>query len=264
MSVTARLRNIFVFVCFCYLPHFSAGTESQNFSVRDSNTRVAHSVLKMNLSQLALRNLSFQYEYAFHKNMSGALGLNFFIERRIPRFFVRSGNGGLSNSRWKGFALTPEFRFYPGKKIQHPAPEGFYLGLYARYASYQLSADFRGTFSNGRDYYYRLTGHYAGVTAGGIVGAQWCIGKRFNLDWWMLGAGAGAAVFSLQATDDSYTVGEAEQAEVEGDLRDALRKIPLIGLGNGISANSNSVKVAIGGLPMFSLRAFGICLGYSF
>lgn len=243
-----------------------ANAVSQTSYVRDTSRTPPHSIIKLNLSQLLFRNFSLQYEYAFHKNMSGSLGLNFLTERRIPRFFVKEkGDGtGFRNARWRGFGLTPEFRFYPGRKIQHPSPDGFYLGLFTRYASYRISGDFIGTFSNGREYSYNLTGRYAGVTAGGIVGAQWRVSRRFYLDWWILGAGAGAAVFSLQATDNSYAANASEQTEVETDLQEVLRKIPMVGLGNGISANSNSVKVSVGGLPMFSIRMFGFCLGFIF
>jgi hypothetical protein len=50
----------------------------------DEPVKQAKQVIKLNLSQLPLTNISLQYEYAFHKNMSGALGFSFFFPRTLP------------------------------------------------------------------------------------------------------------------------------------------------------------------------------------
>ena len=42
------------------------------------------SVIKLNLFALGLTNFSLQYEYAFHKDMSGALGISFMPSRGLP------------------------------------------------------------------------------------------------------------------------------------------------------------------------------------
>ncbi|MBK6834589.1 MAG: hypothetical protein IPG89_10055 [Bacteroidetes bacterium] len=85
------------------------------------------SVIKLNLTQLAFRNFSFQYEYGFHKNMSGALGISLVIPRNIPGqiYSPPSKTEGWQIPKFSGFAITPEFRFYPGKKKNIKLPMAF-------------------------------------------------------------------------------------------------------------------------------------------
>jgi hypothetical protein len=76
------------------------------------------SVIKLNLTQLAFRNFSLQYEYGFHKNMSGALGISLVIPRNIPGqiYSPPSKTEGWQIPKFSGFAITPEFRFLSRQK----------------------------------------------------------------------------------------------------------------------------------------------------
>lgn len=232
----------------------------------DYDEETPNSVLKMNVSQLGVRNLSFQYEYGFHKNMSGALGLSSLMKQKSPTFFTEEDptGEGLRNTEIKGFAITPEFRFYPGVKDEHQAPHGFYVGAYYRYAKYTYTSDYSVKVSTGRTYAYDLVATYKGGTFGLLLGSQWIIGKHFSIDWWILGGGAGNSRFLLEAAGSGFIMNAQEQADVKAAIEDRIGDVPVVDLGGKVTTTSNSVKMTSDKLPMLSFRGFGLCLGFAF
>lgn len=224
-------------------------------------------VIKLNATQLIARNVSFQYERGFHKNLSGALGFSVLMKRQAPSFFGDEdpSGEGLRSPQLKGFAITPEFRFYPGRKEERQAPHGFYLGLYYRYAKYTYTSSYTEYFKNGKTYSYDLEAIYKGGTAGLMMGSQWLIGKHFSFDWWILGAGFGLGKFSMEASGSGFIMNNAEQEEVNASVEQQLNDVELLQFpGTKITTTSSSVKVTASGLPMLSVRAFGFCFGFSF
>lgn len=229
-------------------------------------------VIKMNLSQLIFTNLSFQYEYGFHKNMSGALGVSVLIPRDIPSSFyvAPSSTQGFQLPKFGGWSVTPEFRFYPGEKVEHQSPHGFYIAPYFRYSKYSIKSDYNDVGPDPSSPYnnsYRMTASYYGFTGGLMIGSQWLIGKHFSIDWWILGAGAGKARFSIEAIskDPNLNLSPAQQAELRSDINSNVGGLGSFGAGNvSIETTSNSAKVTVSGLPMRSFRGFGFCLGFSF
>lgn len=110
----------------------------------ESETR--KNVVKLNLFGLGATAIPLQYERALSKNMSVALGVTFVPSRSLPAQLDLGSE--LTNPQFKGIAITPEFRFYPGKKEKHQAPHGFYLAPYLRYASYTFGSPFSFTTSD--------------------------------------------------------------------------------------------------------------------
>lgn len=174
-------------------------------------------VVKTNLMSLAFMNINLAAEYAFHKNMSGQLGFRFMIPYE-PGFLQNTGSteSGSFSATLGGFALTPEFRYYPGKKDKHTAPHGFYMGLYGRYSRFNMS--FGTTLSNP----LALTGgslpvglpssvtlpaqlnldinfetSLTQIGGGFMLGKQWAK-NGFVVDWCFLGLGV--AQSTLEAT----------------------------------------------------------------
>jgi len=232
----------------------------------DEERTTRPSVFKMNISQLIFRNFSFQYEYGFHKNMSAALGFNYVMHRTIPRviFEPKSDTKGFQVPQFSGWGITPEFRFYPGKKKENQAPHGFYLAAYMRYASYQL----RGDFLEERDPLpprkYDASITYAGYTVGFMIGAQIITEGRFSVDFWIAGGGAGAASLKVKAVT-SDNLSPAEQDELRKDILDNLDELGRFSSGAvKLDINATSANLTIRGLPMSSFRALGINLGFSF
>lgn len=225
------------------------------------------SVVKLNVSQLGLRNISFQYEYAFHKHLSGAMGMNVFLKRPSPGFFTKEDptGEGLRNTQIKGFSITPELRYYPMANDEHRAPQGFYLAAYYRYSKYTYTSGYVENFTNGKTYSYDLLATYKGGTCGAMIGYQWLIGKHFSIDWWIIGGGIGKANFSMEATGKGFVMSSSEQAEVKTSVEQQLGNVPdVVNLDSKVSTTSSSVKATASGLSMLSPRGFGLCLGFSF
>ncbi len=220
-------------------------------------------VIKMNLTQLVFKNMSFQAEYGFHKSLSGALGVSVLIPRVLPGFFAKEdpSGEGLRNTRFTGWAITPEFRFYPGPKIDHKAPYGFYLAPYFRVAQYKLTSSLY-VFDGNQELGYSLTAKYRGATAGLMIGSQWIIGKHFSLDLWIAGIGFGFANFSMEAVGKNIFLNDPQQAELKETVEMVMDGVSF--LSGDVKTTSNSAKVDFGGLPMTSIRTLGLCIGFAF
>lgn len=223
----------------------------------------ANGVVKWNLSQLAFKNISFQAEYGFHKNFSGALGFSFLIPRSLPGFFAEEDptGEGLRNTSFKGWAVTPEFRIYPGKKEEHQAPHGFYLGPYLRYAKYTFTSGWKGEYN--REFNYNLDVYYKGITVGGMMGCQWILGKHFSLDLWIAGLGMGAAKFGLEGVVSGVIANADEQNYVREQFEELFSGIRIVSPDVEISTTTNTIRVETKA-PMWSIRGAGFCIGFAF
>ncbi|MDF2450017.1 MAG: hypothetical protein K0R26_2521 [Bacteroidota bacterium] len=249
---------------------FSLGAKTSGMAGDGDVLKSPKQVIKLNLTQLALRNISLQYEFGFHKNFSVALGGSYLLPKDIPsQLFAPSSNGsGYQLPRFGGWAVTPEIRFYPGKKVKHQAPHGFYLAPYFRYSKYNLNSDYVNIDStSGAQQNYNVTASYAGFTAGLMIGSQWLIGKHFSIDWWIIGGGYGKAKFNIHAvsTDGSINMSPQEQADLRRDIQDNIGELGSFGNGEvTIETTNNSATATVTGLPMTSIRGFGLTLGFSF
>lgn len=248
-------------------PLFSKKSASMLFMTKEE--KQSNQVIKLNLTQLAFRNFSFQYEYGFHKNMSGALGISYLIPRDVPsQFYKASSNAeGWKLPKFGGFAITPEFRYYPGQKVEHKAPHGFYIAPYFRYAKYKLTADYIELYENNtKTRTYKGTVTYGGVTGGLMIGSQWIINEHFSIDWWIVGFGAGAGKFYANVVSDgTLNLSAQEQADLKDDIRNNIGDLGKFGKGVAdIQTTPNSATLNIKGVPMQSVRMFGLNLGYAF
>jgi hypothetical protein len=223
-------------------------------------------VVKLNLFQLPLLNFALQYECAFHKNMSGALGFSYLLPRDVPSQLVDPNSTSFQIPRFHGWSLTPEFRFYPGKKEEHQAPHGFYMAPYFRYAKYTVNAGYQNVLdSSGVKRSYDLNASYKGHSIGLMLGSQWIIGDHFSIDWFILGVGGGRAKFDIEAVSDgSIYMTDQQQADLKSDINDNIGNLGALGDGVvDITTTPTSAKVVVSGIPMFSVR-FGVNLGFAF
>ncbi len=240
----------------------------------DGGDRTSRQVIKLNISQLIFKNLNFQYEFGFHKNMSGALGFNYLPKRTLLKFlFDPQDDYGYQLPEFSAWAITPEFRYYPGKKEENQAPHGFYIAPYFRYAKYTLQGDYIDTTYNPLNMLiapktkYNVKATYAGYTAGIMIGAQWIINKHFSIDWWIIGGCGGSAKLTISAVaeDGSMNMTPFEQTYLGDNILNNLDKLERFSKGTvAIEKTPNSAKLTINGVPMISYRAFGFCFGYAF
>ena len=110
---------------------FLAKAQTEN----NVSTDFKKNIVKLNLFSLPLKNLSLQYERGLNENMSVALGVRFQPKGSIPfQSTIRNSmdtdndtaDAGLdfvNNAQISNWAITPEFRYYFGKKPLN----GFYI-----------------------------------------------------------------------------------------------------------------------------------------
>lgn len=225
--------------------------------------------IKLNLTQLGFLNLSFQAEYGFHPKMSVALGYSRLLKRDLGFVYqpeVDSLEDTFKMPTLKGFAVTPEFRFYPGGKDDKPAPNGFYIGAYLRFARYTVDQQVSYTEKTGNKKTYTADSKqtYGGYTAGLMIGRQWIIGDHFTIDWWIVGGGYGRAKYTYEWVAPGANLSAADQASAKQAAEDNFDSFSALGLDGTVTTTSNSVKMSVSGLRMVSLRFMGLCLGYAF
>lgn len=209
-------------------------------------------VVKLNLLALGVTNVSLQYERVLGEKTSVALGGSFLIPTSAGAV-----TGGLDESftdvSFSGFAFTPEFRLYLGKK---EAPRGFYIAPYLRYSSYTLKSNTTfnyvdattfGTVTESVEY----KGSYSLFAVGPMIGAQWLINDAISVDWWIFGFHAGSGTLKGSAEFDFSTLTQSEIDQVINDFA-----------GEDVIVTDDKIEAKIK-VPGFGLRV-GIAVGYAF
>lgn len=261
------LLRVFLVICLLLTIVFNANSRTKKLTEKVNHP---HNV-KLNLFALPLRNFSLQYEFAFHKNMSAALGARIMLPYALDLTSQLSNNdtydAKLGKLKFTGYAITPEFRFYPGQKSEHQAPHGFYLAPYLRYSNFAINT----TITIPGDTTIGFPGgpvdtevSYSGVAGGLMLGAQWVFKNRLSLDWWITGAHYGDAKIKVTAEGDLITqVGGATR--VKGSLEDIVNggDLPFKNIESNVTIGSRTVGGSITGIPFSGFRC-GLCLGYTF
>lgn len=225
--------------------------------------------IKFNLSALAFNNYSLTYERSLTPKISFSFGYRYMpttnmANTPLAKKIVKYVDGDesdikdeLENIVISGNAITPEFRFYMGRKR---GARGFYASIYGRFASYKYDYDFTYSTDNS-DYNIPLKGEAKIFGAGAGFGFQFLIAKRVVVDFYILGAHIGKINGDGIATTDLSTMSDAEQAELEETLDTAIefRGKQLI----SADVNDNGVKLNIKG-PFGGIRGLGLSIGIAF
>ncbi|MEY4884958.1 MAG: hypothetical protein RL151_267 [Bacteroidota bacterium] len=237
---------------------------------QDDEEQPGKNIIKTNLPGFALRNYNLTYERMLSKKTSFNLGFRtmpsgpVLFKDRIISSIEDAGSGTnvdarkeVESIRMSNFAVTPEIRFYAGKKGYG---HGFYFSLFYRYARHEIgniSVDYdnnAGTTSTAT-----LTGSLTSNTGGFMLGSQWVMGKRVVLDWWILGPHFGVAKGTLTGTN-STPISTADQNSLQTEIEDVLAAVPFVK--NVIDVNANGAKVSLSG-PWAGVRG-GLSLGIRF
>lgn len=226
---------------------------------------LANITLKMNLTQLALKNLSFMGEYGFHPKMSAGLGFSYLLERPLPEL-VFPETEYFSTPTYKGRSITPEFRVYFGGDDDKPAPRGFYLAAYLRQSKYTMSQTVSYQETPTSKLYTAQGIHtIKGANGGLMIGYQWITESGFTIDWWISGGGYGKCSYTYEWTSPDASLSATEQADLKEEFTNYFSGISLLGSGEPtVTTTPKSAKATATGLPMSSIRFMGLCLGYSF
>jgi hypothetical protein len=225
-------------------------------------------IFKVNLSGVALSHYSFQYERVTNKRQSFAIGFGFSPNVDLPfkkDLSDKFGNNpdaarAIETTKFKKITITPEYRFYTGKK---QAPEGFYIALFARYVNMDVSQDYTFTPKSGNLHRAHMNGKLSGVGGGPMIGMQWLLGKqkRVSIDWWIAGAFFGAMMDGdFHGTDpDMDELDADDRADLESDIENV--DIPLWDVDATIGDFFIDAKLKG---PFYGVRVMGICLGIRF
>lgn len=99
-----------------------------------------------------------------------------------------------------------------------------------------------------------MDGNIKATTAGIMIGAQWALGKRICLDWFILGPHYGSAKGVLSGTSTIPLPTEAQQ-----ELSNSLGSIDIPFVEESFSVNANGAKLTLKG-PWAGVRG-GLSLG---
>lgn len=195
-----------------------------------NNPLIKRNIVKINLTNIALKNYSVEYERVLNKTISVCLNVRMMPENSLPLkslFLKLVGDdefdrNAVENFRLSNYALTPEFRFYLSRKGYG---RGLYVAPFYRYATFSikdLPAEFSS--SSGTMISINHVGNFSSHTGGLLFGAQWEFGKRFNIDWSIVGAHYGSGSGELIGLYDRNLT-PYEQNELREMLENAT--IPL-------------------------------------
>lgn len=248
-------------VLFFVLPllNFTVGYGQKENSVVKKNN-----IIKVNLTSIALKDYSVQYEHVVNRHQSFALGLGIspnvglpFKQTLLDQF---GGNDdakkAIESTVFTKVSVTPEYRFYFGKK---GAPTGFYLAPFARYTHMTIDQDYPFTPSDGVHHLAHVTGKFSGIGGGIMAGAQWSLSKSITLDWWIIGPFIGSMNASFHGTDDMSDMSQKDKEDLEGNIESV--DIPLWKI--DATVGNNTIDAKLKG-PFYGVRAFGISLGFRF
>lgn len=231
----------------------SEGSRQESTKSTDSG----NSLFKVNLLSLPLRNFSIGYEHKIGRKVTAGLGIRVMPKGGLPMRSAISNliddpdtDRQLDNLETGNVAFTPEIRFYMGKQ----AMRGFYLAPFARYSSYTAEMPFEFDVNNVTQT-IPLSGKLNTLTGGLLIGAQWKLGGRVYLDWWMLGPQYGTSDGSLEGK-------RALNLQEQQELRNELQNIDIPFTETTTTVDANGARLDIKG-PWAGIRA-GLCLGIRF
>jgi hypothetical protein len=231
-------------------------------SATDDASGESKNIVKWNVAALITKSYSFQYERAVGSRIAVALGYKNMPKSSIP--FKGTINDAvddaqtertINNFRTSNFAITPEVRFYIGKKGVF---QGFYLAPYVSYAKYSGEGPFEFDIPQlNRTETMYFTGDINTYTAGLKIGAQFKLSKLVYLDWWIIGPNYGSAKGDLYAQRNSNAL---EQAVIKDQIDDLIEDLPLIKASSTVDANGANIRIKG---PWAGARA-GLNVGFRF
>ena len=227
------------------------------------------SIIKINLPALVLKNFSFQYEKAINKKRSFAVAIRFRPQTGIPfqkaiSDFFTDTTIRLDLAKMGNIGITPEYRFYLGKK---GALQGFYLGPFISYNHYSGDApinywsyNLQTNQSIAKVAVFK--GHINTYTAGLQVGAQWQLSNKLSLDWWIVGLnyGINKGDFKYRGALSPFEQITLNEVKLR-PMKELLSSVLNVNLYE--PANANGAAFGTSG-QWFGFRAMGINLGYRF
>jgi len=259
-----QLVSSLIFICA--ISFVTAQQVSQTNSAGPERTSM--NFVKVNLTSLLIKNYSLQYERVLSKSISAAISFRIMPETGLPFKDQIINIADITDPDVKeiaenllisNYAITPEIRYYFGKKKYG---NGLYLSLFYRYGSYNFNnIVFDVEYEEGDGPTMDATADIKSHTGGLLLGSQWSLGKYVCLDWWILGPHFGVSSGDAIAIS-SYQLDLEEQQDFRDEVNDALVDADIPMLDYKISTTSDQVSLNFDG-PWGGLR-FGLSIGVKF
>jgi hypothetical protein len=241
-------------------------SETENdYTVSD---KTSMNFIKLNLTSLAMKNFSLQYERVLTKRISAAASFSLMPERNLPGVDLLIKGVGMfideldaetediiRNVLISSYTITPEIRFYPGKKGYGT---GFYLSLFYRYGHHEVSnVSIPYTNDEDEDITINTAATITSHTGGFLMGYQWALGKHMCLDWQMFGPH-----FGVSSGDFLGVPSSPLSAQDQMDIEDEFSEIDSSLLDLTVEATADEVKMTSDG-PWGGIR-FAVSIGVKF
>ncbi|WP_291401415.1 DUF3575 domain-containing protein [Daejeonella sp.] len=250
MKKTGLTFIFLLFVGFCFAQDIEQNNEKPI-------SKDGKNLLKINLLSLPLKNYSLGFEHKLGKKITAGIGYRFMPNGQMPflskiKTFVDDPDVAkqLNELYVSNTAISPEIRFYLGKQ----AMRGFYLAPFSRISNYKIAVPIEYEENNIKES-IPMSGELKTFTAGLQIGAQWKLGGRVYLDWWILGPQYGKANGSLSGK-------KALTANEQAEIRKELEGLDIPFVTTTTTVNSSGARLDIKG-PWASIRA-GLNLGFRF
>jgi hypothetical protein len=239
------MKKLFLLVLIAFTGALAANAQ-------DSSRYDASYAIKVNPASYFLGKLSLLGEYNFKNKKSLTIGIGIPMEK--------TGSFELDDTAREISTKTTSFmagyRMYFGKKRL----SGFYFEPYLKYLKNETNTTINIDV-NGSNEEFTLGSDYSGIGLGAQLGVQFSIAKVVVFDLFLLGPEINSAKHELLAVNINPGVipwTQLEEDDIERDLYDAVKDVPIIGKKIKFEADKNAHSVRSefkGMLPGFRIGA---------
>lgn len=261
MKRTILISFAFIGLCLCSFSQ-EKGISTNAWGPSDGALLDGKTLVKVNITGLALRNFSFATERVLNKHISLVAGIGFIPNGGIPYAstiskLANDSSGFINNVQMNAFSSTLEMRIYTGAGYG----KGFYIAPYYRFEKYNFDKIKFDYETNGSPQTVLLNGKLSSNSGGILIGYQWLIGKskNFVLDWSILGLHYGGSKGSVFG-ETTQNMTAQEQQDLKDGIDGNLGNIPMIK--HTTTVTSNTVNIDING-PWAFIRS-GVSFGFRF
>lgn len=192
-------------------------------------------LVKLNLFPLTAGNLSIEYERPIAKRITVNGTLSWRPQASLPyksiwESIVEDEEGVLETAKLGAFSMTPEVRFYLGKKDVF---KGFYIAPFIKYSHYNTKLNVSYDDEFGVEKNLPIEGGLNALTGGFSVGNQWHLSKNLSLDWRIIGPNYGFSNGKFESKTNLNSIEQQEIREQLGDLDLVIVKTELEVNGDG-------------------------------
>lgn len=267
-----NLKLLFLFVClllfcstsFCFV---TDSVETKKEKIPFFQKPEARHHIKTNLiNYYPFRTISLMYECALFSKISIAISGKLMRPYPLSVNWLNSiddrGTGiTFSDAFFKGFAVTPELRFYFWKRNASEMPRGVYIAPYARVSQYTASMIMNVpkneeiSFAGGP---FDMNLQVLTIGAGLMVGSQFAR-KHFVIDWWI--AGLHLAYHDVTA---SVTGNLLDQFGVDKNVQALLDRYiggRTLRLDENFRLGTDGIRFSSSVFPSLGARV-GLCIGF--